>query len=133
MSKKVLITDKVHELLISGLIEMGYEVNFDTSIDMSTLGNIIHDYDGIIINSKIKMMKEMIAKGTKLQFIARLGSGMEIIDVDYAKSKGITPINSPEGNRNAVAEHAIGMLLSLANNLCKSNREVKNFTWKRES
>jgi D-3-phosphoglycerate dehydrogenase / 2-oxoglutarate reductase len=132
MGKKVLITDKVHDLLVHGMEAMGFEVHYDTSIDMDILPGIIHEYDGIIINSKIKMMKPIIDKGTKLKFISRLGSGMEIIDVPYAKSKGIVPINSPEGNRNAVAEHAIGMLLSLANKLYKANAEVKNFIWKRE-
>lgn len=132
MGKKVLITDKVHDLLIEGMEAIGFEVHYDTSIDMDTLPEMIHKYDGIIINSKIKMMKPLIDKGIKLKFIARLGSGMEIIDVPYAKLKGITAINSPEGNRNAVAEHAIGLLLCLANKLYKANFEVKNFIWKRE-
>jgi D-3-phosphoglycerate dehydrogenase len=132
MKGKILITDKVHHLLIDGLRDIGFDVVYDTSIDMLSLGNIIHEYYGIIINSKIKMMKEMIDKGVNLKFIARLGSGMEIIDTSYAISKNIVPINSPEGNRNAVAEHAIGMLLSLTNNICKANHEVKNFNWQRE-
>lgn len=132
MRGKILITDKVHQLLIDGLTGLDFEVKYDTSVDMNVLSDIIADYDGIIINSKIRMMKDMIDRGQKLKFIARLGSGMEIIDVAYAKMKGITPINSPEGNRNAVAEHAIGMLLALSNNLYKSNAEVKKLIWKRE-
>lgn len=132
MGKKVLITDKVHDLLVDGMQSLGFEVHYDTSVDMNVLEGIIHEYDGIIINSKIKMMQPMIDRGIKLKFIARLGSGMEIIDVNYARSKGIAAINSPEGNRNAVAEHAIGMLLGLANKLYKANAEVKNFIWNRE-
>jgi D-3-phosphoglycerate dehydrogenase len=129
---KVLITDNVHPLLINGLKELGYEVDYDTSIDMNSLRNIIHLYDGMVINSKIKMHKEMIDQGRKLKFIGRLGSGMEIIDKAYALNKGIAAINSPEGNRNAVAEHAVGMILAIYNNLLRSHTEVKNFIWNRE-
>ncbi|MBK8701111.1 MAG: hypothetical protein IPN29_16875 [Saprospiraceae bacterium] len=132
VTKRVLITDKVHDLLISGLREIGYETDYDTSMDMNRLSGIIGDYDGMIINSKIRMDKAMIDRASRLKFIGRLGSGMEIIDVPYALSKGITPINSPEGNRDAVAEHVVGMLLNLFNKLCKSDREVRNFDWRRE-
>ena len=132
MNGKILITDKVHPLLVEGLTDIGFEVNYDTSVDMTTLGAIIGLYDGIIINSKIKMYQEMIDLGTKLRFIGRLGSGMEIIDVKYASSKGILAFNTPEGNRNAVAEHAIGMMLALNNRLCIANQQVRNFIWQRE-
>jgi D-3-phosphoglycerate dehydrogenase / 2-oxoglutarate reductase len=132
MTKHILITDKVHPLLIGGLIDLGYEVNYDTSVDMATLPNYLPHLDGIVINSKITMDAKMIDLGTKLKFIGRLGSGMEIIDQVYARSKGIHPLNSPEGNRNAVAEHAMGMILALYNNLIKSNQEVKAFQWNRE-
>ncbi len=132
MNKKILITDKVHSLLIDGLEKLGFNVDYDTSIDMELLPNIIHEYEGMVINSKIKMFKPLIDLAPNLKFIARLGSGMEIIDVEYAKSKGIVPINSPEGNRNAVAEHAIGMMLAFYNKLFYANQEVKNFEWNRE-
>jgi D-3-phosphoglycerate dehydrogenase len=130
--KKVLITDKVHPLLIEGLEELGYHVDYDTSVDMNILPHIIHLYEGIVINSKIKMNKEIIDLGLNLKFIGRLGSGMEIIDKAYALSKGIAAVNSPEGNRNAVAEHAVGMILAIYNNLWRSHNEVKNFVWNRE-
>jgi D-3-phosphoglycerate dehydrogenase / 2-oxoglutarate reductase len=132
MTKHILITDKVHPLLIDGLIDLGYEVNYDTSVDMSTLPNYLPQLDGIVINSKITMDDKMIDLGSKLKFIGRLGSGMEIIDQVYARSKGIHPLNSPEGNRNAVAEHAMGMILAMYNNLIKSDQEVKAFQWNRE-
>lgn len=131
--RKVLITDKAHSLLQSGLEDRGYEVIYDTSVTLETLPNILPNLHGIVINSKIIMDKKMIDLGSNLVFIARLGSGMEIIDRDYAKSKGIVVVNSPEGNRDSVAEHAIGMLLSLANNIKKSDSEVRNFSWDRES
>lgn len=133
MSRKVLITDKVHPLLINGLKAAGFEVNYDTSVDNQVLDQIIDQYDGLVINSKIIMNKERIDKGKKLLFIGRLGSGLEIIDVNYAKRKSIKVFNSPEGNSNAVAEHEMAMLLCLLNNIVNADREVRNFSWQREA
>ena len=131
-TKSVLITDKVHQVLIAGLIDLGYNVNYDTSIDNSALEKIIDQYEGVIVNSKIILNKERIDLGHKLQFIGRLGSGLEIIDVIYAREKGIPVYNSPEGNRNAVAEHEMGMLLTLLNHLHTADKEVRSFSWNRE-
>lgn len=129
---KILITDKVHPLLIEGLRQLGHEVVYDTSVTLDILPDHLAKLDGIIINSKILMDEKMIDLGENLRFIARLGSGMEIIDVPYAKSKSIYVINTPDGNCDAVAEHAIGMMLAFANNLIKANAEVKDFDWRRE-
>ncbi|NNF32842.1 MAG: hydroxyacid dehydrogenase [Saprospiraceae bacterium] len=129
---KVLITDKVHQLLPKALIEKGWKVDYNTTISLDEVHNSIHNYDGIVINSKILMDRALIEKGKKLTFVARLGSGMEIVDIPHARSKGIRIINASEGNSNAVAEHAMGMLLMLANNLNKGNEEVKRFYWDRE-
>jgi D-3-phosphoglycerate dehydrogenase / 2-oxoglutarate reductase len=131
-AKKILITDKVHPLLIDGLQSENCSVTYDTTIDNEQLDDVIHQYDGIIINSKIIMDEARIDKGRNLQFIGRLGSGLEIIDVKYAKWKKIAVYNSPEGNRNAVAEHEIGMLLALMNNIVRADREVRKFQWARE-
>ncbi len=132
MPGKILITDKVHDVLITRLKESGCEVTYDTSVDNKALEEIIHLYDGIINNSKIIMNKSRIDLGINLKFIGRLGSGLEIIDVDYAESKGIKVYNSPEGNRNAVAEHEMGMLLALLNNIVRADSEVRRFSWNRE-
>ena len=132
MQKRILITDNVHPYLIQGLKEKGYQMVYDTHITLQQVGIVIHDYHGIIINSKIKMDASLIDRGRNLEFIARLGSGMEIVDIPYAKSKGIRVINTPEGNCNSVGEHVVGMLLMLANNLNQGNEEVKNFEWNRE-
>lgn len=132
MAPKILITDKVHSLLIDGLKRKNCEVIYDTSIDNLILDSIIGDFDGIIINSKIIMNRERIDRGLKLKFIGRLGSGLEIIDVAHAKKKKIKVYNSPEGNRNAVAEHEFGMILSLMNNLNRADREVRQGIWERE-
>src|SRR5205085_8585522 len=94
--------------------------------------NLIKDYDGVIIRSRVQIDKEFIDKASRLKFIGRVGAGMESIDVKYAESKNIVCLNSPEGNRDAVGEHAIGMLLSLMNNLNRADRQVRNNEWIRE-
>jgi D-3-phosphoglycerate dehydrogenase len=129
---KVLITDYVHPHLIHGLGELGYDVSYDKNISLASTKDIISNYEGIIINSKTIMNREMIDLATKLRFIGRLGSGLEIVDLAYAKEKNVHVFNSPEGNRNAVAEHALGMLLALANNIIPGNQGVKSFNYSRE-
>lgn len=129
---KVLITDGVHPVMFEGLEKLGYSYEYMPKISLEEVYPIIHHYEGLVVNSKILADKHLFDKAEKLFFIARLGSGMEIIDQDYAKEKGIHVINSPEGNRNAVAEHALGMLLSLANNFIHADNEVRNKHWDRE-
>ena len=132
MKKRILITDKVHPVLIDGLHDRGFYVDYDLSVDNMVLDSIISQYDGIIINSKIIMDKNRIDRGVRLDFIGRLGSGLEIIDVNHAATKNIKVYNSPEGNRNAVAEHEIGMLLSLLHNIQRADHQLRNFIWERE-
>lgn len=130
--RKVLITDGVHASMIREIERLGFEVTYMPKLAYEKLGPIIGDYEGIIINSKIIMNKSMMDRAEKLTFIGRLGSGLDIIDLDYAKKKNIEVISAPEGNCNAVGEHALGMLLSLANNLNRADREVRDFKWNRE-
>jgi len=130
--KKALVTDYVHPSLLSGLEDRGYSVDYDISIDMSLLPTIIDKYEMVVINSKIKMFPETIDKAKQLKYICRLGSGLEIIDLKYAEEKGVHVINTPSGNNNAVAEHAMGMLLTLANNIIRADKEVRDFQWNRE-
>ncbi len=130
--KKVLITDKVHPFIIEAFEAHQWKVDYDTSVDNNKLDLIINEYSGIVINSKIIMDKNRIDKGKNLVFIGRLGSGLEIIDVKYANKKGLKVYNSPEGNRNAVAEHEFGMILCLTNKILCADREVRNFDWQRE-
>lgn len=132
MNLRVLITDKVHPVLIDGLTREGYHVDYDTSVDNEKLDTIIHLYSGLVINSKILMNEERIRKGHQLTFIGRLGSGLEIIDVPFAKKRGIRVLNSPEGNCHAVAEHEMGMLLSLFHYLHRCDTEVRQKLWFRE-
>jgi D-3-phosphoglycerate dehydrogenase len=131
--RKILITDSVHSLLIERLTQQNFSVNYQPNISESEVREIIHDYEGLIVNSKVYVGKEMLDKGLKLKFVCRLGSGLEVIDRIYATEKKIAVFNSPEGNRNAVAEHALAMLLGLMNNIYTANRQVKNMEWKREA
>lgn len=130
--KKVLIVDNVHEVLISNFEAAGYECHYCPDFENEDVLEVIQEYFGIIINSKTQIFKAQIDKGINLKFIGRLGSGMEIIDVPYAESKGIKCFSVPEANKDAVAEHAIGMLLSLLRNLNRADKEVRNFIWERE-
>ena len=129
---KVLITDDMHSLLIEGLQQMGYEVTFRPDITFEETLEAVSTYTGLIINSKIFCSDELLDKAPNLRWIARLGSGMEVIDTDACDARGVKYFNSPEGNRNAVAEHALGLLLNLLNNITKSNNELKQGKWIRE-
>lgn len=130
--QKVLITDGVHPSIIKAIENLGYDVDYIPKMAYEKLAPIISAYSGIIINSKIIMNKAMIDQGTKLHFIGRLGSGLDIIDLPYAAKKGVAVLSAPEGNCNAVGEHAMGMLLGLANNLLRADTEVREFKWNRE-
>lgn len=130
--KKVLVSDYVHPSLISGLEERGYDVHYDRHFLAQDLDSVLSELSGIVINTKIPMMRERIMKAEKLEFIARLGSGLDIIDLEAADERNIKVINTPEGNCDAVAEHAIGMLLSLSNKLLAADRQLRQRIWKRE-
>ena len=128
---KILHLDTTHPFLGKELEKIGFTNYYDFKTIKSELK--ISDFFGIIIRSRISIDKDFIDKCKNLKFIARIGSGIENIDVDYAKQKGIQVISTPEGNSNAVGEHALGMLLSILNNINSSNTEVKKGIWNRES
>lgn len=129
---KVLHLDTNHPLLIQQFSEFGFENHEDYHSSKSEVEEKIHLYDGIVIRSRFTIDKAFLDKATNLKFIGRVGAGLENIDCDYAASKGIELIAAPEGNRNAVGEHALGMLLSLFNKLNKADAEVRRGTWLRE-
>lgn len=133
MSIKILHIDSNHPVLWNQLEEAGFENHADFKSSKEEIEAKIQDYKGIVIRSRFKIDKAFLDKATNLQFIARVGAGLESIDCDYAETKGIHLIAAPEGNRNAVAEHSLGVILSLFNNLNQADAEVKTGQWNRES
>jgi D-3-phosphoglycerate dehydrogenase / 2-oxoglutarate reductase len=131
--KRVLITDDCHPLLIERLGKLGYQVDFKPEISYAECCQTIAAYTGLIINSKILVNRAFLDAAANLRWVGRLGSGMEIVDRAYAKERGVHVISSPEGNCNAVAEQAFGMLLALSNQLLRADREVRQFEWHREA
>jgi len=129
---KVLHLDTNHSTLLEQLYDAGFENHEDYTSSKTEIEKKVHDYDGIIIRSRFSIDQSFLEKAINLKFIGRVGAGLENIDIDYAYSRGIELIAAPEGNRNAVAEHALGMLLSLFNNLNNADREVRKGIWLRE-
>lgn len=129
---KVLIAAPIHEVLSEGLQKHGYTLLRNEGITQEQGFELIKDCVGVITSTRLQLSKELIDAAPMLQFIGRMGSGMEVIDVPYAEAKGIRCIGSPEGNCNAVAEHALGMLLSLNKNIDKSYNEIKKGLWLRD-
>lgn len=128
----ILFVDTTHPILKEKFEAIGWTCAYFPNLNYETVYDIINNYDGVIIRSKVKLDKAILLRAKKLKFIGRVGSGLENIDLKTANELGIKCYNSPEGNRDAVGEHALGMLLMLFNNLCKANIEVKQGIWKRE-
>ena len=130
---KILHLDSNHPLLIEHLTDLGHTNHEDYNSSKKAVEAKIHLYDGLIIRSRFRIDAGFLDKATQLKFIGRVGAGLENIDTEYAYAMGVHLISAPEGNQNAVGEHALGMLLSLFNKLTISDREVRNGIWQRES
>ena len=129
---KILHLDKNHDSLINELKSCGY-INVEAyKMTLANVKSIIHQFDGIIIRSRFKIDTNFLKNGKRIKFIARVGSGLENIDVQYLKKRGIKLISAPEGNSNAVGEHAVCLILSLLNKLNLANDSVKNRQWNRD-
>jgi len=129
---KVLIIDEMHLSIIPMLEDLGHNVIYSPKITRSEILDQLHDVEGLIIRSKTPMDKELLLKAPKLKFIARAGAGLDKIDLDYLKGRNIKLFHAAKGNRDAVAEHAVGMLLGLFNQLIKADSEVRKGVWDRE-
>jgi D-3-phosphoglycerate dehydrogenase len=130
---KVLHLDTNHPLLINQLNDLGFQNDEDYNSSKSEIEAKISEYDGLIIRSRFTIDKHFLEAAKNLKFIGRVGAGLENIDCNYAENKGIYLISAPEGNRNAVGEHSLAMLLSLFNNLKKANQEIHEGKWLREA
>lgn len=128
----ILIVDDIHEILLERLQQAGVSYHYQPEINRLEAEKIIHNYEGLVIRSKFQVDREFLALAPKLRLIGRAGAGMDNIDDQYAQEKGITLISANAGNRDAVGEHMIGMLLSLMNNMRRADREIRNGIWRRE-
>jgi D-3-phosphoglycerate dehydrogenase len=129
---RILFIDRVHPSLKNNLKKNHFVCDESYHLSKEEIENMIHNYEGIIIRSRFIIDSDFIRKAKNLKFIARAGSGLENIDMEFAQSKNIRCFNASEGNRQAVAEHALGMMLSLFNNLNNSDKQVRDGKWKRE-
>lgn len=132
MSGKILIVDDLHPVFKARAEQLGYEVDDLPKITRAETLAAISGYDGIAVRTKFKIDRELMEAAPGLKFVARAGAGLDNIDEAYAKERNIQLINAPEGNRDALGEHAVGLLLSLINNLRKSDIEIRNGIWDRE-
>jgi len=132
MGKRILFIETVHPVLAEKLTDLGFECEFNYSISKTELLLCISDYQGIVLRSRISFDEKLIQAGINLEFIARSGSGLEIIDLASCKKHNVVVFSSPEGNSDAVGEHVVGMLLALANNIHFANASVRRKEWLRE-
>lgn len=128
----ILIVDDIHPVFLELVQKEGFKCDYRPTIRPAEISKVIHEYEGIVVRSKCKIDKELLTAASKLKFVVRAGAGMDNIDEKYAKECGIICFNAPEGNRDAVGEHALGMLLNLFRHISKSDREIRNRIWDRE-
>ena len=129
----ILVTDHTHPVLPQLLREAGHHVDIDPAVDYDSLLAVVGRYDALVVRSKIVIDRNFLDHARHLRCIGRVGAGMETIDVDYAARMGIACLNSPEGNQDAVGEHAVGLLLALFDHIARADAEVRRGLWQREA
>lgn len=129
---KFLVVDKMHESLMPMLKSIGIEADYEPDIDKREIASRLKNYEGLVIRSKVTVDQKLIEGCDKLVVVCRAGAGIDNLDVAYLESRGIHIVNAPEGNRNAVAEHCLGLVFALLNNVVSSNLEINNRKWDRE-
>ena len=132
-NRRVFVTDHVHEVLIDGLERLGYRVDYEPKVSLEVVRHRAKTYSGLVINSKIIVDERLLSLAPNLNFVARLGSGLDIIDLPACDRYGVKVLSSPKGNCDAVAEHVLGMLLSFSNNLLLADKQVRAMNWDREA
>jgi D-3-phosphoglycerate dehydrogenase / 2-oxoglutarate reductase len=130
---KILIIDEMHPSLMPMLVQKGFEPDYQPTISRKQVLEIINNYEGIVVRSKLKLDKVFFERATKLKLVARAGAGLDQIDIEQAEKRHIHLLNAPQGNRDAVGEHTVGMLLCLFNKLHLADRQVRNYVWDREA
>jgi len=133
MALKIIITAPVHPFLLDTLEEKGYTIQYEPAISHEALMNCIDTAHGLIVTTRLKIDASILSKANELKWIGRIGSGMELIDTEFAATKNIQCVSSPEGNRTTVGEHALGLLLSLMNRIHSAYQEVKEGKWIRDA
>lgn len=131
--KNILIVDDIHPIFIEQAEALGYTCNYQPTIKLEEALGIIAEYEGLLIRSKFRVDKQVLDTATSLKFIARAGAGMDNIDEVYARQKNVLLLNAPEGNMDAVGEHAVGLLLALMNRFLISDHQIRAGHWKREA
>lgn len=133
LSKNILFTDETHPYLPEALKNMGFQCHFHFETDREMLKILLPGFGGIVCKSRLKLDSDFLQQATYLKFIARAGVGLEHIDLDFAEAKGVRVFASPEGSRDTVAEHTVGLLLGLMNNLHRADRQIRAGQWIRKA
>lgn len=133
MTRRILFTDAVSPEHVQRLQEAGCRVDIEPDMDYDTLLGVVAVYDALVVRSRFPIDRAVIDRGVRLRCIGRVGAGMETIDVDYAGRRGVCCLNSPEGNRDAVGEHTVGLMLALCDKIARADAEVRSGMWRREA